>query len=118
MQNVNIDLLIDVVLLSGMFIFASRLGYIRFNREEFVRKRKYKPGTIEYNNIYKLTSRRNLSIAALVILVLIIKTILDIHSIVHEYGGAALGQIGFILAFVSLIAIPVSYVVYQIFRNK
>jgi hypothetical protein len=114
LPNPNFNFLIDIALVLGAILYTARIVYLKVNPQSVLHK--YKQGTLEYKmvskNLSKAFSNGRLAVAIVVVLFFVLKTILDVRTIIEVSRDAALGQILFITVFAGLlclITIPVVY---------
>lgn len=118
MPPASITFMFDVMLGLGALMFLGRLTYVRSTRRAYLEKRKYKPGMVEYANIFKVTSIGVLCGVATVAIFFVTRVVLDVQAILHSADSSNRNL---------LIAVPVAaimiyalsfYVTAQIFKKS
>ena len=114
MQNFNF--LLDLGFLLVLMFYFCRFAYLRSKRESLMRK--YKGNEQERAAINKFLRSRNLVIALGVLSLLIVKTWVDVRSVIEAQGEFAVDRLLFISAFGTLIFIIGLTAIYYVFKKK
>jgi hypothetical protein len=81
MAQLNQEFLLSFTIMTAALFMTIRLVYLRTHRETYIKKKKYRPGSIEYKNIQKFTSTPVIAIlttASLLFSVLTISSMLTL----------------------------------------
>ena len=116
-SSLNVALFFDIVVLLMALIVSGRVLYLNKNLDDYLRKHRYKKGTVEYARIMQLASPSARRITLVVTPLIFAKTIFDIFTIFHERGGAGLVGATYIIGFVCLITIGVSIMLFGFFKR-
>ena len=117
MLNVNIIFAINLVLTIIALMASGRVLHLSRNRDEYLRKHKYKPGSLEYKRIEQLSSPEARKIVLIATPLLVLGLVLIVFDVAQTSGHDGLVSLAYITGFICSIAAVGAWVLFSVFKR-